>query len=282
MDPVCALSLACNVIQVVSLGFELARSCKEIYASGSLSSNDQIEIVAARIQCISAELEKETAIHASGDNDFRHLAIKCSATSRKLLSKLDGIKMKSQKGKRIACCTTISAMWNKRAIDGIRKQLESYQNALETTMIKRLHYKFDLASLQQKHTFDTLGQDMQSIIQHPVDGHTRLADIICEHVRTAGRETRAYVGQQNQLTQKILSDKLEASRLGVLDELSMLQRTPADENHRKAVMDSLFFPDIHSRQESIKDAHKKHFPVDLRHRHPRSTDLEQFPAMAST
>jgi hypothetical protein len=110
MDPVCTLSLACNIMQVIGLGFELAKGCKEVYTSGSLSSNVDIEYVAAKIQCISDELERETATIASGDKEFRDLAIKCSATSRKLLSKLDGIKMKSQKGKCDAICTTISAM----------------------------------------------------------------------------------------------------------------------------------------------------------------------------
>jgi hypothetical protein len=233
MDPVCTLSLACNIMQVIGLGFELAKGCKEVYTSGSLSSNIDIEYVAAKIQCISDELERETATNASGDKEFRDLAIKCSATSRKLLSKLDGIKMKSQKGKCDAICTTISAMWNKRAIDGIRTQLESYQKVLETTMIKRLHDKVDLALLQQEHTFDTLDQDMQSIIQHLVDGHTRLVDLICEQA--------------------------DAGRLHIENELTVLKRTQSDEDHRKAVMDSLFFPEIHSRQESIKDAHKHTF-----------------------
>ena len=148
MDPVCTLSLACNVIQVVSFGIKLVTSCQEIYVSGSLSSNAEIEYFAAGLQRISDELVTGTAANSPIDKDFRDLAIKCSATSRELLSKLDGIKMKSQKGKCKAIGGAIRAIIEKRAINHIQKQLDMYQKALETKMLKRLCDKFNLASLQ--------------------------------------------------------------------------------------------------------------------------------------
>ena len=266
MDPVCTLSLACNVIQVVSFGIKLVTSCQEIYVSGSLRSNAKIEYFAAGLQRICDELETETAANAPIDKDFKDLAIKCSATSRELLSKLDGIKMKSQKGKCKAIGGAIRAVIEKRAINHFQKQLDMYQKALETKMLKRLCDKFNLASLQLKHTFDTLDEDMQRIIQQLGDGHTRLEDLVCKqaestriHVKTEGRNTRACVGQESQLTRQIVCDKAEANRLDVANQFTMLKRTQADDNHLKAVMDSLFFPDIQSREQSIKDAHKDTF-----------------------
>jgi hypothetical protein len=58
MDPISAFSLACNIIQVVDFGFKLAAGCRQIYASGSLESNDHIELVATDLRRISEEIEK--------------------------------------------------------------------------------------------------------------------------------------------------------------------------------------------------------------------------------
>lgn len=263
MDPISAFSLACNVIQVVDFGFKLAAGCREIYVSGSLESNDHIELVATDLRRISEEIENGAAAKTAGDRELTDLASRSAATSRKLLSVLEDIKMKNQKSKRNALGKTVSAMWKRNAIDDLQKQLVSYQKALETRMLKRLCDKFDLASLQQNHTFASLDQSMQNMIQGLIDGHAKLRDLVSKEagdtkvlITKEMEDTRTSVTQEGVTTRTKVADEAKASRMNIADEFSSLKIAQADDAHRKAVMDSLFFPDIHSRQETIKEAHR--------------------------
>jgi hypothetical protein len=43
MDPISALSVACNVLQLVEQAIEAANLCKELYEQGSLDENNRIE-----------------------------------------------------------------------------------------------------------------------------------------------------------------------------------------------------------------------------------------------
>jgi hypothetical protein len=265
MDPISAFSLACNIIQVVDFGFKLAAGCRQIYASGSLESNDHIELVATDLRRISEEIEKAAAKNA-GDRELTDLASRSAATSKKLLSVLEDIKMKNQKSKRNALGKTVTAMWKKGALDDLQKQLVSYQKALETRMLKRLCDKFDLASLQQKHAFASLDQSMQNMIQGLIDGRTKLTELISKEagdtrlfITKEMEDTRTSVTQEGITTRMKIADEAKASRMNIGDEFFLLKIAQADEAHRKAVMESLFFPDIHSRQETIKEAHRNTF-----------------------
>jgi hypothetical protein len=65
--------------------------------------------------------------------------------------------------------------------------------------------------------------------------------------------------QEGAASRKNVDDQAESTRNTVTSGFDSLRIDQTDQNHHKAVMDSLFFPDIHSRQESIKEAHKETF-----------------------
>lgn len=58
MDPVSALSLACNVAQIVEQAIEVVQVCKTLYERGSLDENDLIEKYAKDVMRANKELEK--------------------------------------------------------------------------------------------------------------------------------------------------------------------------------------------------------------------------------
>lgn len=173
--------------------------------------------------------------------------------------------MKNQKCKWSALTKTVNAMWKKSTIDDLQKQLESYQKPLETKTLKRLCDKFDLATLQQKHIFANLDQSTQCIIHNLASGNMRLVDLVSReakntrvHVTKEGQETRAHMVQEGEETRRNMANEAKVTRTNVANEFALLKIAQADDIHHKAVMDSLFFPDIHARQESIRDAHKTH------------------------
>jgi hypothetical protein len=57
MDPISALSLACNVIQLVEFSIESAKVCKELYDNGSIDENNRIEKYTAEITAANKDLQ---------------------------------------------------------------------------------------------------------------------------------------------------------------------------------------------------------------------------------
>ena len=58
MDPISALSLACNVFQLVEFSIESAKVCKELYDNGSTDENCRIEKHTADITAANKDLQK--------------------------------------------------------------------------------------------------------------------------------------------------------------------------------------------------------------------------------
>jgi hypothetical protein len=57
MDPISALSLACNVIQLVEFSIESAKVCKELYDNGSIDENNRIEKYTTEITAANKDLQ---------------------------------------------------------------------------------------------------------------------------------------------------------------------------------------------------------------------------------
>ena len=94
----------------------------------------------------------------------------------------------------------------------------------------------DLASLQQSHDFQILDQGVQRLITTLSEGPKSF-----EELRTVTRkeneETREYISKAFQQQQRQLEEK----------------------EYRKRLLDSLWFDEIHSREENIVDAHRETF-----------------------
>lgn len=61
MDPLTAFSLACGVIQVVDFSMKLLSKSREIYKSGSLAENKEIESMAKHLTNLRTGLNVPTA-----------------------------------------------------------------------------------------------------------------------------------------------------------------------------------------------------------------------------
>jgi hypothetical protein len=102
--------------------------------------------------------------------------------------------------------------------------------------------------LRQIHIFENLGRrkpptDMQRMIQALARGHTRLADLIS----VEAEDNRKLNVQEAAKTRENVTDNAEANHSEMINGFDNLKIARADDSHRKAVMDSLFFPEIYAR-----------------------------------
>ena len=94
----------------------------------------------------------------------------------------------------------------------------------------------DLASIQQSHDFQTLDRGVQKLITTLSEGPKRF------------EELRTVIGQENEATREHISKAIQQQQ----------EQYEAKEN-RKRLLESLWFDEIHSREEKIAAAHRKTF-----------------------
>ena len=57
MDPISAISLASNIIQLVDFGLKLSKTCGEIYQTGLSAANTDLKNDALSLQSLGAAVE---------------------------------------------------------------------------------------------------------------------------------------------------------------------------------------------------------------------------------
>jgi hypothetical protein len=143
MDPISALSLACNVIQLVEFSIESAKVCKELYDSGSVDENERIEKYTADI--IAANKDLEAALRSgkpgSKPSQIQQVAQDASKTANELKIVLNRLKLSKAQGIRrlgSAFKSTLKTLIKNGTIQRLQHRLELQDAALRSSILKDL------------------------------------------------------------------------------------------------------------------------------------------------
>ena len=101
----------------------------------------------------------------------------------------------------------------------------------------------DLASIQQSHGFQTLDREVQKLITTLSEGPKSF------------EELRTVIAQQNEATREYISNAFQQQQ----EQFQQQQEQHEAKENRQRLLDSLWFDEIHSREENIVDAHRKTF-----------------------
>lgn len=105
LDPMSALGLACNIIQIVDFSLETVTKFRELYKDGASSENRELEDMAVRLKSLRANLitvdritEQSKPIFGD-EKELQGLADDCCKMADKLTAELDTLKI-SERNKR--------------------------------------------------------------------------------------------------------------------------------------------------------------------------------------
>ena len=99
MDPLTALGLASNVIQVVDFSIRLVSKGVEIYKDGSLAENDDAEEITQSLKGLNGKLQRSIQDSKCGgplseeDQSLMGLCANCESIANQLLTRLGQIKV---------------------------------------------------------------------------------------------------------------------------------------------------------------------------------------------
>ena len=157
------------------------------------------------------------------DLEIRDLSTKCFLLAERLLAELKTLRLE-QSGFRHAIKKSFRVIRHKSSLKEKQALLEKYQQVLDTRILLRL----DARSLQEKQSLDTLNQDVQNLVIALEQGHRTLAQLL------------AHQGQD-------LKDHIDKA-------FEKQAHAEAESLAHQQLLESLFFPEIVSRQDQISDA----------------------------
>lgn len=233
MDPLTAFSLACGVIQVVDFSTRVAKKCRELYKDGTLSQNTEAEEMATQLTQLRTSLNLPK--HRNQD-DLLKLGEKCSAIAEDLIAELQKLKVSGPHRKRQAIEKTFKTIWKKTAIDDIQKRLDDCRKILDHRVLVDLRKRSDLMSIQQDEGFQGLDLKVQMVITNLAQGPKTFEEL-----------------------KALIQDETQSVKNHVTNEFQQHQRDLAHKEYCQRFLDSLWFREIHRRQETINEAHEKTF-----------------------
>lgn len=151
MDPLSALGLASNIVQLVQFVGVVISDSHEVYSSadGALRRNSALEEVAQNLVEMNSELMRSQRSMSNGfmslspaERQLKNLCEECDVVSRELMAKLDTLKIRSQsRYKRWdSFRQALRSMWNEGELRALEKRLEGIRTRLDTNLLICLRY----------------------------------------------------------------------------------------------------------------------------------------------
>ena len=187
LDPLAALGVAGNVLQVIDFGFQLVSEGNKIYrsANGTIEENRAAEDLAQDLAVLAKGLSKSQTewLQAHGDTPLdpdevrlRNICDRCAEVAVELnviLQKLkvqDGTTHRRLKSYRQA----LISIWRKDQVDAIAVRLERYQNELNTHVLIGLRKSAQAEEVRNSAQFSALDQQTKDLTLAVLDGGQKL------------------------------------------------------------------------------------------------------------
>ncbi|KAL8795023.1 MAG: hypothetical protein Q9195_002471 [Heterodermia aff. obscurata] len=229
MDPVTAFSLAAGVLQIIDMGFKASSMCKEIYTDGSLAQHrDAAELttfLAETTERLERSIQNTSRPVSDETRNVLEVSKKCSAIAKELLAELRKLRAEPGDGLLSAIRKSTRAVRRKDKIQKIETKLREYQDMLNTRILSKL----DAHAVQQNAKFETLDQSIKDLANQLSQGH----DAVVQSLNNQTVALRAQLGGK-------FDDQVH---------------TQAIERAKQQFKDSLFFPEMFSRQDDIPKSH---------------------------
>jgi ankyrin repeat protein len=175
LDPLTALGLAGNLIQVIQFSYDIVSEGNKIYNdSGSVhGQNKTAEEVATDLseltQNLKAKQEEWRVAHGRtslepDETRLRNLCDRCVEVAYELQIQLNKLKAKDGRGKRLKSYKqALISVWRKDDIEEIAARLKRYQQELDTRVLLGIRQSLQEADVRNADQFTTLDQRTKAL-----------------------------------------------------------------------------------------------------------------------
>ncbi|EHA53254.1 hypothetical protein MGG_07819 [Pyricularia oryzae 70-15] len=258
LEPIAALGLACNILQVVGIGRETVRLARKVYQDGEL--DPALGENAELLRKISDAIRTTATATAARDKQLLNLADKCHGAARnldeevKFLHGVPGGKAKLMVALRVAAKTT----WRKRRLDNLDRKLKETEAHLQTGLLARIFERIEKTGID----LSTLDAGLRSFVEEYRKGYTDIAKLVStestrtrKHVSVEVKQTevaiRSHITQHAIASERSLRTQIGAILVGATRRNNDIQL----QARREKLLRSLKFERINERRNNVKTSH---------------------------
>lgn len=193
LDPLTALGLAGNLIQVIQFSYDIVSEGNKIYhdTGGVLDHNKTTEEVASDLseltQALKTKQEEWRVAHGRTALDpdetrLRNLCDRCVEVAFELQIQLNKLKAKEGRGKRLRSYKqALISVWRKDAIEEIAARLKRYQQELDTRVLLGIRQSLQQADVRNAEQFTTLDQRTKALTVAVLDHNGKFDTKLDQH-----------------------------------------------------------------------------------------------------
>ncbi|KAJ4386878.1 hypothetical protein N0V93_009777 [Gnomoniopsis smithogilvyi] len=243
LEPIAALGLACNILQLVELGCQTIDRIKNVYQGRSLDKD--LDENAAALGILSDEVKKETQ---PGRKKYEKVLLesaeKCFTAAQDLREEVRFLLRNAKQGSLASALKVSSKVaWRKRRLERLKGSLEQAEKQMQSGLLTQIWSSTKAAEID----LNGARQDLRFFIKQYKDGHRQTADL----VSSEGLRTREHISHEAQQTKEAIAQvDQKADRIVVLHDIQV------DEQARKRFIQSLKYPGLNERRNRVGDAYE--------------------------
>lgn len=259
LEPLAALGLACNVLQLIEAAGESASLCKRIYDTGQ--PDPQLSDFAKNLSYASASLQGclNAAKHpfTSEDQKLLDLAKTCQEAAKDLAQELAHLTISP--GQRWASLsTTLKISGSRYKLSRLEKKLRDSEYLMETQLLLGMHKRLRISAGEM----EGLDRKLQHFIQQLSAGETRLSQLVLaetnhvkiqlsNEVRLGTDSTKAHLTAESANNQEAINKHMDEAIGAIQKHVQNRDETMRQDEAYGRFLDSLHYGTLDARRNNI-------------------------------
>lgn len=141
LEPLAALGLACNILQLIEIGCNTIKLAKNIYQSSTPVIDKALQENAAVLSTISSEVKgaKRPASLSKLDQQLVTIADKCFAAARDLEEEVRFLLTNAKQNQLAATLKVVAkTTWRKRRLERLKESLDTAEKLMTKTLLAQI------------------------------------------------------------------------------------------------------------------------------------------------
>ncbi|KAF5970426.1 NACHT domain-containing protein [Fusarium coicis] len=269
LEPLAALGLVCNVLQLVEAGLKTATLCKNAYLTGEPDPELGVhaQTLAEIVSNLTQSLEDSPQPLSHDDSRLLKLAQNCRDAEQEWREKTPARFLSQQKPrKRARVGAAIKGILNKPEIDRLECQLQKAKESLEADLLVGIFKRLDISQVET----DDLQDKLQKVLQTTSTSERKLHDLIqaqvalvntqlSDRIDRAESSTKAHITSELGSHESRIISHAEKGKDSLLAEAEAREASWREHEAYERLLRSFHYPDMNHRKNEIHSSHASTF-----------------------
>ncbi|KAF5547024.1 NACHT domain-containing protein [Fusarium napiforme] len=276
LEPLAALGLVCNIVQLVEVGFKTATLCKNAYRTGE--PDPELSVYAQNLAVAASRLSQslEHSQHPLSLDDARLLTLarNCRDAEAEWRKKTPARFLSQQQPrKRDRFGAVFRGIVNKPEIDRLESQLQKAKESLETDLLVGAFKRLEISKVQADDLRETLqnllvvASTSETKLQNLIQGQVSLVNTqLSDRIDRAESSTKAHITLELGNHESRIISNADKGKDSLLAEAEAREASRREYEAYERLLRSFHYPDMNHRKKRDTFLSRVDIPLDIRTR----------------